>query len=258
MPNVKPSRSAHYRLRRRLLSVGLCAFWIAAAALPTSAVLAQESGLLFCGFRLQLPTAFDTRWRVIQNDADLIILESSSTTLADATDAPHRGSEIVAAQWLLSCTPNTARTNQVSEIRAQTEARGQALHHFAERTLDQTVAAAVFSRTRAFEGKRVKSIEAYFATRDLEYRIFALPARNRAGQIPASAYSTLTGLLETLLKDGRFAGTIQTTITEATYRVRLYVFGTLGAITGLLLLAIALKVLFGKRRPRQTEATKRD
>ncbi|MCR9143506.1 MAG: hypothetical protein NXI24_14755 [bacterium] len=205
-----------------------------------------EAGL-FCGYRFALPgdQGDETRWRLIQNEPELMIYESSSKI--DAT-----GGARMEAQWLFSCNSNPARTSQVSEIRDAAEARGQVIHQLEEVALDREVLAAVFTRTRVFEGNRVKSVEAYFATRDLEYRIFALPARGGSGQIPSAAYLKLDQLLRETLDRLRFAGEIQPTITEADYRARLYMAGGAGAVLVILLFAFALRILLGKAKQATT------
>lgn len=231
------------------MAVPVLLLMLSAGNLPLHAAPTE---FLFCGYELNLEnnTTTGTRWRQIQNEPDLLIFESLS-------ELPGPPAAQVQAQWLLSCNPNAARTSQVSEIRNLAEARRQVIHQLEERTLDREVAAAVFSRTRVFEGKRVKSVEAYFATRDLEYRIFALPARDNSGQLPGEAYLVLNRLMQELLNQVRFSGDIQVTISEASYRRRFYALTGLGGLIALILLLIAVRVLFRKPR-RQSNANQND
>jgi hypothetical protein len=102
------------------------------------------------------------------------------------------------------------------------------LHRLEPLSLDHTVGAAVFSRTRTLKGRRVKTLEAYFATRDLEYRILIAPDDSEPARLDAisrSSYNELAGVLQTSLLAGRFRGEVQTTITEAQYRLRLWLLG---------------------------------
>ena len=196
---------------------------------------AQAQTLSFCGFQFDLPEVGQTAWQLVQNEADLIVLESRSTADID-----------VRARWLFSCVSNVARTSQISEIKDQAVREGQIIHSFREQTLNANVEAAVFTRTRTFEGRRVRSTEAYFATRDLEFRIFAL-AEPTPGTTYAATDPLLQSIMKALLDRGRFEGEVQTTISESQYRLRFY---AMLVLTGLLLMGafvLGLRWLLSRR-----------
>ncbi len=207
-------------------------------AAPVHAEAVEE--VLLCGYRV--PLSAEWRWELLQNDAELLVLRSQERA---------GGRSPLAAQWLLSCQPNAERTSRVGEIRSDARERGHSVHQLTERTLDREIEAALFSRTRVHEGRRVKSIEAYFATRELEYRLFALPLRAADGQIPARAYVQLMRELDGMLDAGSFAGTVEATIRESEYRLRLYIAGTVLALAGLAAAWFAIRVVLrtDRRKP---------
>ncbi|MEQ9364565.1 MAG: hypothetical protein RIF32_09990, partial [Leptospirales bacterium] len=106
--------TAPARLRKSLVNCGaglslvFCVVWHSLAG----GVRAEADTVLFCGYRLTLSHSERgaTRWNQVQNDPDLLIFESIS-------DSDQPGGDPIQAQWLLSCSPNGARTSQVTEIR---------------------------------------------------------------------------------------------------------------------------------------------
>lgn len=189
-----------------------------------------------CGFQFPTPAGA----RLISEDSDLVVLQQ-----------PVRlGTYDARVHWLISCVPNPRRTSQVSEIAREVESSGHMLHRIEERTLDREVQAAVFSRTRTLKSRRVKTLEAYFATRDVEYRILIAPDETDAARLDAisrSSYNELAGVLQGSLAAGQFRGEVQTTITEAQYRRRLLIFGGLALTAALALMAW---IVFRRRRRR--------
>lgn len=189
---------------------------VAAAFFASAGLFAQSEPaserIDLCGFEFPAPE----NARIVSTDADLIVLQQP-VRIGDYTARVH---------WLLSCVPNARRTSRVSEIALEIETRGHILHRLEERDLDQAVRAAVFSRTRTLQGRRVKTLEAYFATRDVEYRILIAPDESdpaRLDAISRSSYNDLAGALQKALTAGQFRGDVQTTITEAQYRRRLWI-----------------------------------
>lgn len=156
--------------------------------------------------------------RALSEDADLIVLQQNAR-IGDFEARVH---------WLLSCVPNPRRTSRLSELAQDIASSGHLLHRLEEHTLDHGVRSVVFSRTRTLKGRRVKTLEAYFATRDLEYRILIAPDESEPARLDAisrSSYNDLATSLQSSLAAGRFRGAVQTTITESQYRTRLWAFG---------------------------------
>lgn len=223
--------------RIRLFSILALAMIFSVAFAPEGLAAQPDPPLTFCGYSLRLPGESEAglQWRELQSEPELLVLESRS--------------DAGGAQWLLSCNANTGRTSQVSEIRAHARLRGQTIHELKEREVDQLIPAVVFSRTRVFEGNRVKSVESYFATRDLEYRIFALPARGSREQVSPAAYAELDRLMNAMLDSLEFNGAVEATITEADYRWRLYALTGLGIALAIGAILLALRIVLSKRRP---------
>lgn len=217
---------------------------IMGALVPNPAALRAEAvqEVLLCGYRV--PLSAQWRWELLQNDAELLVLRSQERA---------QDRSPLSAQWLLSCQPNAERTSRVGEIRGDARERGHSVHQLLERTLDREIEAAVFSRTRVHEGRRIKSIEAYFATRELEYRLFALPLRRPDGQIPARAYDQLMREMNTMLDTGSFAGPVEPTIRESVYQMRLYLAGFVLAIVSLAALCLAIRVVLPTGRSKSPE-----
>jgi hypothetical protein len=213
------------------------------AAAP-QATATGDPVLRLCEFNIQLTSNDSLIWRVVQAEPEFLVVESHSPLSAAARREP--GSIALEAQWLFSCVPNVARTSQISELRQTAAESGQVIHRFERLAIDRSVEAAVFSRTRVFEGRRVKSLEAYFATRDLEYRVFVLPKRARSGAVPPGAYDKLASALTDVLVRGKFAEGVVTTISEANYRVRLYALIAIAVVTTLAALFLAIRIVLGK------------
>jgi hypothetical protein len=221
-----------------LTALGAAAFF---AADRLAAQAGSSSALVdLCGFQFPAPAGA----RVVSEDADLIVLQQPAR-IGDYDARVH---------WLLSCLPNTRRTSRLSEMTAEIEADGHILHRLEELTLDHEVRAVVFSRTRTLKGRRVKTLEAYFATRDLEYRILIAPDESEPARLDAvsrSSYNDLAGVLQNSLAAGQFRGDVQTTITEAQYRRRLWAIGAAGLTTSLAGLGL---ILWLRRRRRRRDA----
>jgi len=133
-------------------------------------------------------------------------------------------------RWIYACGYNTGRTSRVSELRSEERASGVTQHSYTELAIDQGVLAAVFSRTAVEEGARRRIIAAYAATRNEEYRIYVVPAPENARERLAAneiVYREAEEQLIRQLENARFTRPIETTITEAQYRIRLALAGGL-------------------------------
>ena len=142
----------------------------------------------------------------------------------------------VEIQWLFSCTENLRRTSQSSEIVRKIREEEELLHHRENLYLDQNLEAMLFSRTRVKKGYRLRSIEAYFATRSHEYHFYALARGQNLLQINKKIHSELLEKMKNILQAGKFSKKVEKTITEAQYQIRLYAMIGLFLLLGLLII----------------------
>ncbi len=212
---------------------------LSVAALLAGPLRAQDSAGNICAFEF-VPAEGA---RLIQNDPELVVYErlyNFDTRVA------------VPIQWIFTCTVNTKRTSQISEIRENARLRNEILHRFELMELTTGVDAAVFSRTRNYEGRRIKTLEAYFATRDIEYRFYILPAGSDGqslNELAGISYEELAADLRHLLRQGKFNGDVDATITEAEYRIRFYGFAGAALMLAILLGYAAARLLIRRPRP---------
>lgn len=213
------------------------------SALAAISLYAQNEAqpVNICAFRFA-PAAGSI---LIQNDPELLVYERLYNFDTRAA---------VPIQWVFTCTLNTKRTSQISEIRENARLRGELLHRFELMELAPGVDAAVFSRTRNYEGRRIKTLETYFATRDVEYRFYVLPGGSGGqtlDELAGISYEELAADLRFLLRHGNFQGPVDPTITEAEYRLRFYGFAGAGLMLAILLGYAAVRLLL--RRPRTND-----
>ena len=133
-------------------------FLLGLGPLPLKADKVEKKEL--CHYRFKLPS----KARIASQKQDLFIANAKYGS----------GPSAVGIQWLFSCTENLRRTSQSSEIMRKIREEGELLHHHETLHVDQNLEALFFSRTRIKKGRRLSSIEAYFAARNHEYHFYAL------------------------------------------------------------------------------------
>ena len=161
------------------------------------------------------------------------------------------------ASWLFSCTPNQRRTSRLSELEAGGTDPDQRVRNLERLWIDQGVEAALFERTRIIEGRRIYSIEAYVATRNVEYRILVVPGGSGGLSLSELHRFPIEGLrsdLGTMLHQARFRTAVEQTITEAEFNRRLHF---LIAGCGLLVLLLGLGLVWRLKRRVQRRAAAR-
>ena len=97
--------------------------------------------------------------------------------------------------------------------------------------LSQGVEAILLGRARLHKGRRIYSLEAYFATRNYEYHFYMLPLSRVSIERDKALYSKLTQEVKSLLSNGSFSKEVEKTITEAEFQNRLYLL--IGSIQSL-------------------------
>lgn len=235
-PKLPRRRATAYFFRRRS-SAALAAL---TALLSLSVARAQAPApearsFRLCGLELQVPAGARLAGEG-EFDRDGIVLESRV--------------EGGSLRWLYACGYNAGRTSRVSELRPQpdTRAAGSSVEAYEEFHLDQGVLAAVFLRTVVEDGTRRRGVAAYAATRNTEYRMFVV-AGEQGAPIAEGEFRLARAALVRQLEDARFVRPVETTITEAEYRLRLYVAaGSVALLLGGGLFWLARRILRGVHR----------
>ncbi|HBS06617.1 MAG TPA: hypothetical protein DEA96_16730 [Leptospiraceae bacterium] len=133
--------------------------------------------------------------------------------------------DIQGLELAVFCTYNENRTNRSSEILAR-----PGVQEIKQLHMESSVTGILFSNTRFSQGKKLQSIEAYLATRNLEYRVIAIP--------PEGSFETLEPrartVVEELLAGLSWIAPPESTISEEQYQQRLWLLGlVILAILGL-------------------------
>ncbi len=205
---------------------------------PSFALLAEES---LCLYRFTLPKgAFSTVYQ-----------RNFITSFQRHRAANGKKLKI---RWLFSCRDNHLRTSQISELLKKAGHRGgeESIHNYEVIFLDQNIKALLFHRTRLMQGKKVRSLESYFATRNHEYHFYALNDTRSSGR-QRMPYRVLTKEMKYLLSKAKFSAKVKKTITEADFRIRLYILAVCLALCVLLGLGALFWKIRKKRSPKSAE-----
>ena len=155
---------------------------------------------------------------------------------------------IQTARLILTCNANTRKTSNISEIQQEAEKRKQLIRYYRELQTDQGIRAAIYLKIRYHLGRKVISSDAYWATREREYRINLVPEK-RKSEAMLEDHLPLNEELLRLLEKLRYTEPVRPAITEAEYQTRLNLaLGLAGALL-LLLTALAIKKIFKKKAP---------
>ena len=125
------------------------------------------------------------------------------------------------------CTFNESRTYDPGRIIARPGVKEiKPLH------MEGEIQGLLYSNTRFSGGKKMQSIEAYIATRNLEYRVIAIPS---GGTFDEKSQNDARDLVEELLAGLSWIAPPDATISEEQYRLRLWIASGVGvAILGLI------------------------
>ncbi len=197
------------------------------AAREQATVPAMSPGdvLKGCGCAIQVPPAY----RVVAREDRLLVAQTWAVVSGKRIPVSLR----------FFCVPNPRRTSMISEVQDAAAEKNMNVRRFVTLEIENDLPAALYVKSRIFEGRVIQNVEGYFATRSDEYFLHIIPETSGA-PVPA-------GLETALLEDARsaldslvFFASIQPAISEANYRLRFYgllaALGTLSA-AGVLLLA---------------------
>lgn len=138
--------------------------------------------------------------------AEFKIVEETKTSLLARNGA---GLELA-----VFCTFNESRTNQTSRIVVRPGVQAIKRLH-----LEGEIQGVLYSNTRFSQGKKLQSYEAYFASRNLEYRVIVIPASGEFQNNESLARS----LVEDVLAGLSWIAPPESTITEEQYQTRLWI-----------------------------------
>ncbi len=157
------------------------------------------------------------------------------------------------ARLIVRCKQNRHHTSLTSDLRAIARKRLHVLRYYQETKIDQSIPAVYYLKSRVHRGRRIISIDAYFATREFEYHLNLLPDKKPDAKTRPNQYKHLVGDMGAVLRDLRFTTQVKPAITEAAYRRRLnwLIFG--GTV---IVLSIGLG-LYVRRRKRKEKASRR-
>jgi len=133
----------------------------------------------------------------------------------------------------------------ISEIRPQARGDHHIIRSYREMRLHRQIQASSFLKTRLHHGRKVTSADAYFATREKEYRLSLIPyIRSDAvrGHLKTADFRPLVRDLRLILNGIRFTERVQPAITEAAYRTRLYIL-----VGALIMLGCGILILLIRR-----------
>ncbi len=210
-----------------ILSLGL--FFLCGSSLWSIEELEE-----LCHYRFSMPPNV----RVTSQTPALIMAEKSYKSIKGTPNL----------QWLFSCMENQNRTSQTSEILAKAKQNQESIHHYEKTQLSQGIEAMILGRTRFRKGRRIHSLEAYFATRNYEYHFYVLPLSNISIEKDKNLYSRLTQEIKTLLSTSKFSKEVEKTITESEFQGRLYTLLGLASFIGIALLFWIIRSFFYTNR----------
>ena len=203
--------------------------------LPFSIALRAEKKEL-CHYRFHLPS----ETKLISQKQNYFIAQTKPNL--DAYD--------VKFQWIFACDENLRRTSRGPHIMKTIQERGQLLHYHEELELDQDLPALLLSRTRIKKGRRLRSLDVYFSSRNYVYRFYAIALHPK--QLPThinkKLHLKILTEMKALLKNGKFSKKMEKTITEEEFQLRLYLMIALFVLLALSLISIFLwKIYRGKK-----------
>ena len=195
---------------------------------------------ILCGFRFTLPISLP----VVTEESENMLTFTSVIRLHETS---------YKVRWFFSCMGNPFRTSQISEIRKTALLQKEKIEQYKTFAIAQGVQGAMFRRSWISKGARNRVVEAYFATRDHEYKIYAL-AEEKTSLSPQEGdfEHQLASLMKTLLLEGKFVREINTTISESSYRKRIQFF--IGIISVCLLFGtIALMAFYRSKKHQKNQ-----
>lgn len=204
-------------------------------SLPVAWAKGGESSLEIVDCKLILQTPFPVQ-----------VIENEPTWFSARRSPPAR------LEYMISggCRPNGYRTSRVSVLKKGKGPDGKTpIDRMEERTLPGGLEGIVFRSKKEISGRRIHSVEAYFASRDFEYRFSMIPLEDLSknpepGTISPEEFDVLQTEMMGLLDGIQFTEAPPVPIEESTYQLRFY--SMLGG-AGILVL---LPVLFLIRRKR--------
>lgn len=212
---------------------GFFASAVTAALLLIAGDLPAQSQQELCGFVFRPPAGAE----ITANDANLFAFRLSYPAAASARTT---------VDFALACTPNQRRTSALEETLVQSE--GVRLQRVERLELDRGVQAAVFSRTHLRQGRSRKRIEAYFATRDFEYRL-ASEAQNPPADFD---FAPVANDILAMLADAEFRGEVRPAISEAAYVWRLRILAIALLALGSVVIGTILVRSLRRRREKRS------
>lgn len=190
-----------------LLALALLAAWPELHGRQEAPVMLQK-----CNVAFHVPLGFQ------------IVEERPTSLLARNTD----GMELA-----FFCTINERRTYRPNEMLAK-----PGVKRIKEVHLEHQIRGVLYSNARYSGNKKLESIEAYLATRNLEYRVIAIPKDGQFQGEETRARETVEELLARL----SWIAPPESTISEEEYQQRFWF------LMGLILLVVAASIVFLIRR----------
>ncbi|MBI3394594.1 MAG: hypothetical protein HY042_02045 [Spirochaetia bacterium] len=127
------------------------------------------------------------------------------------------------AELIMACLPNNKRTDSAAELEERIRLRGGEVKGAVKHPVPGGLSGLLFEHTRVDRGRKIESVEAYFASKAYEYRIYVILKNLPASRAEREARLGVTRhLLEAMIDAGTVEnGQPQAAITESIYRGRL-------------------------------------
>lgn len=142
---------------------------------------------------------------------------------------------------IAACSPNPYRTSRVQDIDSILESSSGSYSNLEVIHIDHNIEAAVYQRIRSDQGTILRSQDAYFATRDHEYRFYLIPSEEL--QANRNALQDSRQVLIDILRNMEWLQPPEATISESTYRWRLYLLWTFSFLISGLILFMAYRLV---------------
>ncbi|MCB1316763.1 MAG: hypothetical protein KDK27_12445 [Leptospiraceae bacterium] len=226
-------------------STGLTMILVLATIGRPTALRAEREAALLCDYQIALPSNV----QLVIQQGQLIQVRKAYTI--PGHNLPYR------IDWVFTCAYNASRTNRVSEIQAEAEQAGELIRNFHPATMPAGIQYALYSRLRVIEGRRIQTVESFFATRDLQYHFYAIPSEEQypgIDRMNAMPVEQLINELHAVITESEFIRPPEVTITEARYRSRLYI--TVGGSIFAILILLTLMLRFYIRRNKRAKSLK--
>lgn len=215
-----------------ILAIMLCiSLFIAVTGLTGQHQLNVVRKGKLCGFEFSIPTG-----TIIEKNFDDFIMLWKWKNLSRINRK---------VQWMFHCRSNSRRTSRISDLKDDAHEQNEVIINPKKIKIHYDVVALVYTKSRIAQGKKIVSVEAYFATRDLEFQFYAIPDNSDNSIRLEDMQSVLTEMV-TLLEEGRFQNEVETTITEAEYRLRLYLFTALFSILVIVIMIFIVRFIIKK------------